>query len=87
MTEEQPTTRREFLRSLARGAALAGLTLGGGWLLLRSDRCVNGYVCQGCPLFADCTLPEKVGVAQASRPASGTEGTQAGKPALPGGDK
>ena len=98
MSGEQNISRREFLRSLARGAALGALALGGGWLVNRSGRwCFYGNACAACPVYADCSLPERetrVGrglhappspVAQASQPASEEGEPQAKKPALPGG--
>lgn len=59
-------TRRELLRSCARGGAL--LALGGIVVRLASRRfdgnCVRVLPCGGCPHFTGCELPK----AQAQRP-------------------
>lgn len=60
MSGEQPMNRREFVRTLARGAALGALALGGGWLVGRSGRrCFYGSACGACQAYSDCTLPER----------------------------
>lgn len=57
-----PQSRREFLRSLARGTLLAALaTLGGGLLLRKRCAGADGTPapggCAACPEFAACTDP------------------------------
>jgi hypothetical protein len=50
-------TRRGFAR-----AVLAGLLgLLGVTLVRRSQVCARGGACDGCALFAACTLPQKQG--------------------------
>ncbi len=56
-------TRRGLFRSVARGAAAAGIATV-GWLLVRGGRrgrpqseCINGARCRGCPLLDGCILP------------------------------
>ena len=55
-------SRREFLRTVARGAAL-GLIAPAAWLAARkkagppAHRCINGGVCPGCGAFERCGLP------------------------------
>ncbi len=48
-------TRRSFARAVLAGLlALLGVTL-----VRRSQVCVRGGACEGCALFARCTLPQK----------------------------
>ena len=89
MSGEQNISRREFIRSLARGAALGALVLGGGWLVNRSGTwCFYGNACAACPVYADCSLPEReasVGRRLRTAPSRPAETpAQAWKPALPG---
>jgi hypothetical protein len=50
-----PPTRRSFLRAVLAGLlALLGITL-----VRRSQVCTRGGACEGCALFARCTLPQK----------------------------
>lgn len=64
--------RREFLRGLARQAALGGLLAGTGYLVLRpvdeaeARDCLKAIQCGTCAVFGDCTLPRAVGVRRAS---------------------
>ncbi|MDP6544794.1 MAG: hypothetical protein QGH60_12435 [Phycisphaerae bacterium] len=56
----ESTTRREFIRSLARGAAV-GAVAGGGILLARnsvSRGCGEPTPCKSCRLRGQCDLPE-----------------------------
>ncbi|MGC9319051.1 MAG: hypothetical protein ACP5KN_13545 [Armatimonadota bacterium] len=51
--------RREFLRSVVRGAAGALLAGGTGWLALRSgEPCWTDGGCRRCPRLRSCNLPE-----------------------------
>ncbi len=57
-----PLTRRQLLRGLLRGGALAGLLLTGGWLLRRpagppATDCRTPTACGGCRVRAGCQLP------------------------------
>ena len=59
-------TRRGFARAvLASLLALLGVTL-----VRRSQVCVRSGACEGCAVFAKCTLPQKVD-ATSSRVGSG----------------
>lgn len=58
---ERPS-RREFLKSLARGLLLAGIGALGVKLASRAPRpdgetCVGEGVCRGCSAFGGCGLP------------------------------
>jgi Na+-translocating ferredoxin:NAD+ oxidoreductase subunit B len=55
------TTRRDFLNTLIRGGILAGLTVLGGGLFLRSrkgDACSFNFACGSCSSSKNCNLPE-----------------------------
>lgn len=70
---EHPLSRREFLRSLARGAAVAGLA---GLALSLGRRaegfCANDRRCPGCPTLPQCPLPEAAAVRQSRGPTQGS---------------
>lgn len=51
---EKQHSRREFLRTWGRFAALAGLAGGGGWLASAASWCRGK--CEGCPEAKDCAL-------------------------------
>ncbi len=71
MPDNKPTTRREFLRSVARYGMLALLGGGVGALTARRrETCENHGVCRGCTAFDDCGLPQALSAKQA-----GVEGT------------
>ena len=56
--------RREFLRSVGRGAALGALAALGVTLLTDSRRdaaCIGRGACRGCPAFNGCDLPAAEG--------------------------
>ena len=63
MNPDQQQTRREFFRSLGRGAVLGALAVGGAVLALgkrparRRETCIGGGICRGCPALRDCGLP------------------------------
>lgn len=58
MSDRAETTRRDFLRAGARGAALAALGAVAAVLVLRGrDGCTRRRRCDDCPLLADCRLP------------------------------
>ncbi|MHC4717465.1 MAG: hypothetical protein ACYS5V_10880, partial [Planctomycetota bacterium] len=58
MSGRAETTRRDFLRAAARGAALAALGAVAAVLLLGDrDGCARRRRCDDCPLLADCSLP------------------------------
>jgi hypothetical protein len=65
--------RREFLRSLARGAVLAGLGAG-GWFLTRGrgedraaqHRCTGDGICRDCGSVSDCFLPQALSFRRAT---------------------
>jgi hypothetical protein len=51
-------TRRGFVRAVLAGLlALLGVTL-----VRRSQVCARSGACDGCALFANCTLPQKQGL-------------------------
>lgn len=50
-----PQTRRSFARAILAGL----LTLLGVTLVRRSQVCARSGACEGCALFANCTLPQK----------------------------
>ena len=50
-----PQTRRSFARAVLAGLlGLLGMTL-----VRRSQVCARGGICDGCALYARCTLPQK----------------------------
>ena len=59
MTRDNYMSRRNFLQSLGR-VTLAGLLVGGvGTLIARpAQHCINQGVCQGCPVWSGCRLPQ-----------------------------
>lgn len=61
VSEGRATSRREFLRVLGRGAALAGLGAAAAVLaartLVRGGACTGNPLCGGCQRLADCRLP------------------------------
>lgn len=56
------THRREFLQSLGRWSALAGLGALGVFLAVptegRRSECLREFKCRGCSRLADCSEPE-----------------------------
>lgn len=52
-------TRRDFLRLVARAAALGGLA---GAVARRTDvqATCNSRACRGCALYASCDLPQRL---------------------------
>ena len=57
------STRREFLRTLARGSLFAGLAILTGGLIFRSGKagvCNAGFRCGSCAIKDNCTLPEAI---------------------------
>jgi len=73
--DRQRQTRREFLRGLARGAALAAVAGASGAALAGSGKrpsgqtCINRGICRGCGVFARCGLPAALSARQATRSA------------------
>ncbi len=61
MDKEHSKERREFLRSLGRGATLGLLGLGGGFLVKKADKpietCVTDGICSNCSDLKACGLP------------------------------
>lgn len=71
MNDGEGINRREFLRALARGAALGGLALGGAGLLARSQGlCAYDLACEHCPVWSRCRWTDTPGAAGAARPAA-----------------
>jgi len=64
-------TRREFLRTLGRGAALAAILGAASAAAFRrggrpaSQTCINRSVCRGCAAFDGCGLPAALSARQA----------------------
>lgn len=53
--------RREFIKTLSRGLALAGMAGLGGYLLFRDrtgDDCDFDFICRNCLKQKTCQLPE-----------------------------
>ncbi len=57
MSDRAETTRRELLRTAARGAALAALAAVATALALDADDGCTRRRCDDCDLLADCRLP------------------------------
>ncbi|OPZ83789.1 MAG: hypothetical protein BWY76_02123 [bacterium ADurb.Bin429] len=57
---DQPQSRRAFLRSLARLAAAGALALGAGALMARKpgEMCVSDGICSRCGTLSECRLPQ-----------------------------
>ncbi len=58
------TTRRDWLRTTARTAALGALGGGAALLLaqnarIRTGNCPRAQACSGCPILDHCTLPNR----------------------------
>jgi len=66
-------TRREFMRGVLRGAALAGAAVFSAAMLLRKHRapteepCVNNSICRGCGVLESCRLPQALSARRALR--------------------
>ena len=66
-------TRREFMRGVLRGAALAGAAVFSAAMLLRKrsapteDPCINNGICRGCGVFEGCRLPQALSAKRAAR--------------------
>ncbi len=81
MSDGEGINRREFLRSLGRGAALGALVLGGAGLLARSQGlCAYDFACAHCPIQSECRWTDTPGVAAPARPAArqGSDGEDSG---------
>jgi len=66
MNDGESVNRREFLRSLGRGAVLGALALGGAGLLAGSrGLCVYDLACEHCPVRTECRLTDRPGAATA----------------------
>jgi len=57
------TNRRDFIKTLGRGVAFAGLAGITGYLALRDEPsegevCNFNFVCKDCKRLSSCTLPE-----------------------------
>ena len=63
--------RREFLRRLARQAALGALAGGIAALIARrrpeGESCSNDGICRGCPAYHGCGLPQALTMREALR--------------------
>jgi hypothetical protein len=62
---ESMESRRDFVKTLFRGACFCALGLAAGFLLRRgrisfkaSQVCVSRGICRGCPVFRGCGLPQ-----------------------------
>jgi hypothetical protein len=73
MKTERPNesaNRREFLRSSARYALLAGLAAVSAVLVKRggaglsNQTCINKGICRGCGVFEECGLPQALSAKQ-----------------------
>jgi len=57
-------TRREFMRGVLRGVALAGAAVFSAAMLLRKhgapteDSCISNGICRGCAVLEGCRLPQ-----------------------------
>lgn len=52
------SSRREFLREVARNILAVSLVLGGGALVARKGACLTGIGCRECAALADCAQPQ-----------------------------
>ncbi|MCX6345333.1 MAG: hypothetical protein NT018_09720 [Armatimonadetes bacterium] len=68
MSKKYSENRREFLRSLGRGATLGLLVLGGGSLMKKGDKpietCVSDGICSNCSDLKACGLPQALSYRQ-----------------------
>lgn len=70
-SRDKPKSRREFLRSAGRGAALLGLAavaaslIGKGRVSAGGQTCANRGICGGCVAFDKCGLPAALSARQA----------------------
>jgi hypothetical protein len=61
-------SRRDWLRTAARGTALVGLGALSGWLLLRQNQpCRLSIECRQCGRLSRCGLPEAIRAKQELR--------------------
>ena len=63
-------TRREWLTTLGRGAALVGLSVIGVLATtknpraLQQEKCTNHYLCRNCATLKKCRLPQALSLKQ-----------------------
>ena len=58
-SDRNKTSRRDLLRTIGRGAGLAGLaTLGVVLGARRGDACIADFACRTCRILGRCDLPE-----------------------------
>jgi hypothetical protein len=66
---ERAESRREFFRTAARGGLLAllgaAVALAARRQALAGQHCINRGLCGGCPVYADCGLPQALSAKQA----------------------
>ena len=68
--DNKKQNRREWLRTLARGAALVGLSVMGVLATTKNPRapqeeeCTNRYLCRNCATLTKCRLPQALSLKQ-----------------------
>ena len=66
--DHEKQNRREWLRTLTRGAALVGLSVMGVLATTKNrrlppqEKCTNHYLCRNCAVLKRCGLPQALSV-------------------------